>query len=111
MTYANPQTAGQTPGANNPGINPAGAINQTPSASFVAGGVGGADANKNRRAANQRQFRQCHSVFIVNCARGRCADTNASAQREKPGAHSQVCLCEALAAVIRGMLAARRVSE
>jgi ribonucleoside-diphosphate reductase alpha chain len=41
MTYANPQTAGQTPGANNPGINPAGAINQTPSASFVAGGVGG----------------------------------------------------------------------
>ena len=46
MTYANPQTAGQTPGANNPGINPAGAINQTPSASFVAGGVGGTQATQ-----------------------------------------------------------------
>ena len=41
MTYANPQTAGQAPGSNNPGMNPAGAINQAPSASFVAGGVGG----------------------------------------------------------------------
>ena len=42
MTYANPQTAGQPTGANNPGMGPAGVINQTPSASFVAGGVGNA---------------------------------------------------------------------
>jgi ribonucleoside-diphosphate reductase alpha chain len=44
MTYANPQTAGQPTGANNPGMGPAGVINQTPSASFVAGGVGGNQA-------------------------------------------------------------------
>ena len=46
MTYANPQTAGQAPGSNNPGMNPAGAINQAPSASFVAGGVGGTQATQ-----------------------------------------------------------------
>jgi ribonucleoside-diphosphate reductase alpha chain len=46
MTYANPQTAGQTTGANNPGISPAGAVNQAPSASFVAGGVGGTQATQ-----------------------------------------------------------------
>ena len=46
MTYANPQTAGQVPGTNNPGMNPAGAIHQTPSASFVAGGVGGTQATQ-----------------------------------------------------------------
>jgi ribonucleoside-diphosphate reductase alpha chain len=46
MTYANPQTAGQTPGANNPGMSPAGAVNQAPSASFVAGGVGGTQATQ-----------------------------------------------------------------
>ena len=37
MTYANPQTAG----TNNPGMNPSEAMNQAPSAGFVAGGVGG----------------------------------------------------------------------
>jgi len=46
MTYANPQTAGQTTGANNPGMSPAGAVNQAPSASFVAGGVGGTQATQ-----------------------------------------------------------------
>ena len=46
MTYSNPQTAGQATGVNNPGMGPAGAINQTPSASFVAGGVGGSQATQ-----------------------------------------------------------------
>ena len=46
MTYANPQTAGQPAGANNPGMSPAGALNQAPSASFVAGGVGGTQATQ-----------------------------------------------------------------
>jgi len=46
MTYANPQTAGQPTGANNPGMSPAGAINQAPSAGFVAGGVGGNQATQ-----------------------------------------------------------------
>ena len=46
MTYANPQTADQSAGANNPGMSPAGAINQAPSASFVAGGVGGTQATQ-----------------------------------------------------------------
>jgi len=46
MTYANPQTAGQPSGANNPGMSPAGAINQAPSAGFVAGGVGGTQATQ-----------------------------------------------------------------
>jgi ribonucleoside-diphosphate reductase alpha chain len=46
MTYANPQTAGQPTGANNPGMGPAGVINQTPSAGFVAGGVGGSQATQ-----------------------------------------------------------------
>ncbi|MBU3574653.1 ribonucleoside-diphosphate reductase subunit alpha [Polynucleobacter sp. UK-Mo-2m-Kol15] len=41
MTYANPQTVGQTAGTNNPGMNPSEAMNQAPSAGFVAGGVGG----------------------------------------------------------------------
>ena len=46
MTYANPQSAGQPTGANNPGMSPAGVINQTPSAGFVAGGVGGTQATQ-----------------------------------------------------------------
>lgn len=46
MTYANPQTAGQPTGANNPGMSPAGTVNQAPSASFVAGGVGGTQATQ-----------------------------------------------------------------
>ena len=46
MTYANPQTAGQPAGTNNPGLNPAGALSQTPSAGFVAGGVGGSQATQ-----------------------------------------------------------------
>ncbi|WP_062308025.1 ribonucleoside-diphosphate reductase subunit alpha [Polynucleobacter sinensis] len=46
MTYANPQTAGQTAGTNNPGMNPSEAMNQTPSAGFVAGGVGGNQATQ-----------------------------------------------------------------
>ena len=46
MTYSNPQTPGQQAGANNPGMSPAGAINQAPSASFVAGGVGGTQATQ-----------------------------------------------------------------
>ena len=46
MTYANPQTAGQPSGANNPGMSPAGVVNQAPSASFVAGGVGGTQATQ-----------------------------------------------------------------
>ena len=46
MTYANPQTAGQPAGVNNPGMSPAGAVNQAPSASFVAGGVGGNQATQ-----------------------------------------------------------------
>ena len=46
MTYANPQTADQSAGANNPGMSPAGAINQAPSAGFVAGGVGGSQATQ-----------------------------------------------------------------
>ena len=46
MTYANPQTAGQPAGINNPGLNPAGALSQTPSAGFVAGGVGGSQATQ-----------------------------------------------------------------
>ncbi|MBU3604252.1 ribonucleoside-diphosphate reductase subunit alpha [Polynucleobacter sp. JS-Fieb-80-E5] len=46
MTYANPQTAGQAAGANNPGMSPAGAVNQAPSASFMAGGVGGTQATQ-----------------------------------------------------------------
>ncbi len=46
MTYANPQTAGQPSGTNNPGMSPAGAINQTPSAGFIAGGVGGTQATQ-----------------------------------------------------------------
>lgn len=37
MTYANPQTVG----TNNPGMTPSEAMNQAPSAGFVAGGVGG----------------------------------------------------------------------
>lgn len=46
MTYANPQTADQSAGANNPGMSPAGAMNQAPSAGFVAGGVGGTQATQ-----------------------------------------------------------------
>ena len=46
MTYANPQTAGQTAGTNNPGMNPSEAMNQAPSAGFVAGGVGGNQATQ-----------------------------------------------------------------
>ena len=46
MTYANPQTADQSAGANNPGMSPAGAMNQAPSAGFVAGGVGGSQATQ-----------------------------------------------------------------
>ena len=46
MTYANPQTADQSAGANNPGMSPAGAMNQAPSAGFVAGGVGGNQATQ-----------------------------------------------------------------
>ncbi len=46
MTYANPQSAGQPTGVNNPGMSPAGVINQTPSAGFVAGGVGGSQATQ-----------------------------------------------------------------
>jgi ribonucleoside-diphosphate reductase alpha chain len=41
MTYANPQTVGQNAGTNNPGMSPSEAMNQAPSAGFVAGGVGG----------------------------------------------------------------------
>ena len=46
MTYANPQTAGQTAGTNNPGISSSESMNQTPSAGFVAGGVGGGQATQ-----------------------------------------------------------------
>ncbi len=46
MTYANPQTAGQPAGTNNPGLNPAGALSQAPSAGFIAGGVGGNQATQ-----------------------------------------------------------------
>ncbi len=46
MTYANPQTAGQTAGTNNPGMHPSESMNQTPSAGFVAGGVGGGQATQ-----------------------------------------------------------------
>ena len=46
MTYANPQTAGQTAGTNNPGMNPSESMNQAPSAGFVAGGVGGGQATQ-----------------------------------------------------------------
>ena len=46
MTYANPQTADQSAGASNPGMSPAGAMNQAPSAGFVAGGVGGGQATQ-----------------------------------------------------------------
>ena len=46
MTYANPQAAGQTSGIDNPGMGSAGAISQTPSAGFVAGGVGGNQATQ-----------------------------------------------------------------
>ena len=46
MTYANPLTAGQPAGTNNPGLNPAGALSQTPSPGFVAGGVGGNQATQ-----------------------------------------------------------------
>ena len=46
MTYANPQTAGQPAGTNNPGLNHGGALSQTPSAGFVAGGVGGNQATQ-----------------------------------------------------------------
>ena len=42
MTYANPQTPSQSSGVENPGLNPTGALSQNPSASFLAGGVGGA---------------------------------------------------------------------
>ena len=44
MTYANPQTAGQTAGTNNPGMSSSESMNQAPSAGFVAGGVGGGQA-------------------------------------------------------------------
>ena len=46
MTYANPQAAGQAAATNNPGMNPADSMNQTPSAGFVAGGVGGGQATQ-----------------------------------------------------------------
>ncbi|QWE10770.1 ribonucleoside-diphosphate reductase subunit alpha [Polynucleobacter sp. es-EL-1] len=46
MTYANPQTAGQTAGTNNPGMNSSESMNQVPSAGFVAGGVGGGQATQ-----------------------------------------------------------------
>ena len=46
MTYANPQTAGQTAGANHSGLNPEGMVNQAPSAGFIAGGVGGNQATQ-----------------------------------------------------------------
>ncbi|WP_397389853.1 ribonucleoside-diphosphate reductase subunit alpha [Polynucleobacter sp.] len=46
MTYANPQAAGQTAGTNNPGMTPSEAMNQAPSAGFVAGGVGGGQATQ-----------------------------------------------------------------
>ncbi|MCF8165820.1 MAG: ribonucleoside-diphosphate reductase subunit alpha [Rhodoferax sp.] len=46
MTYANPQAVGQTAGTNNPGISSSESMNQTPSAGFVAGGVGGGQATQ-----------------------------------------------------------------
>jgi len=46
MTFANPQAAGQTAGTNNPGISSSESMNQSPSASFVAGGVGGGQATQ-----------------------------------------------------------------
>ena len=46
MTYANPQTTSQSSGAENPGLNPTGALSQNPSASFIAGGVGGSQATQ-----------------------------------------------------------------
>ena len=46
MTYANPQNASQSSGAENPGLNPTGALSQNPSASFIAGGVGGSQATQ-----------------------------------------------------------------
>ncbi|MBU3621238.1 ribonucleoside-diphosphate reductase subunit alpha [Polynucleobacter sp. CS-Odin-A6] len=46
MTYANPQTAAQAAGTNSPGMNPSEAMNQAPSAGFVAGGVGGGQATQ-----------------------------------------------------------------
>ena len=46
MTYSNPQTAAQAAGTNNSGMNPSEAMNQAPSAGFVAGGVGGSQATQ-----------------------------------------------------------------
>jgi len=46
MTYANPQAAGQTAGTNNPGISSSESMNQAPSASFAAGGIGGGQATQ-----------------------------------------------------------------
>ncbi|MBU3597205.1 ribonucleoside-diphosphate reductase subunit alpha [Polynucleobacter sp. AP-Basta-1000A-D1] len=46
MTFANPQAAGQTAGTNNLGISSSESMNQSPSASFVAGGVGGGQATQ-----------------------------------------------------------------
>ena len=46
MTYANPQAAGQPAGANNPGMGSVEGLHQAPSAGFVAGGVGGAQATQ-----------------------------------------------------------------
>ena len=46
MTYANPQTADQQSGVANQGLNPSGPVSQAPSAGFVAGGVGGAQATQ-----------------------------------------------------------------
>ncbi|QWD87204.1 ribonucleoside-diphosphate reductase subunit alpha [Polynucleobacter paludilacus] len=46
MTYANPQTADQQAGVANQGSNPGSSVSQTPSAGFVAGGVGGTQATQ-----------------------------------------------------------------
>ena len=46
MTYANPHATDQSSGVRSPGLGSTGAVSQSPSASFVAGGVGGNQATQ-----------------------------------------------------------------
>ena len=74
MTYANPQAAGQAVGANNPGLSPAGALSQAPSADFSAGGVG---ANQATQLSDYKIIRRNGSVVAFEPSKIAIAVTKA----------------------------------
>ena len=75
MTYANPQAADQSSGVNNPGLGNAGALTQSPSSSFVAGGVGG---NQATQLSDYKIIRRNGSVVAFEPSKIAIAVTKAS---------------------------------